>query len=46
MSKNEKKTENISRRLLTKAGIFDNDDFIVDRRDYFKTEAIAPVSFY
>lgn len=32
MSKNEKKTENLSRRLLIKAGIFDNDDFIVEEQ--------------
>lgn len=32
MSKNEKKTENLSRRLLTKAGIFDNSDFIVEEQ--------------
>ncbi len=32
MSKNEKKTENLSRRLLTKAGIFDNDAFIVEEQ--------------
>src|SRR3989344_7085528 len=32
MSKNEKKTENLSRKLLAKAGIFDNDDFIVEEQ--------------
>ncbi len=32
MSKNEKKTENLSRKLLTKAGIFDNSDFIVEEQ--------------
>lgn len=32
MSKNEKKTENLARRLLTKAGIFDNSDFIVEEQ--------------
>ncbi len=32
MLKNEKKTENLSRKLLTKAGIFDNDDFIVEEQ--------------
>ena len=32
MSKNEKKTENLSRRLLTKAGIFDSSDFIVEEQ--------------
>lgn len=32
MSKNEKKTENISRRLLKQAGIFDNDNFIVEEQ--------------
>jgi len=32
MSKNEKKTENLSRKLLAKAGIFDNDGFIVEEQ--------------
>lgn len=32
MSKNEKKTENLSRRLLVAAGIFDNGDFIVEEQ--------------
>jgi len=32
MGKNEKKTENLSRKLLTKAGIFDNSDFIVEEQ--------------
>ncbi len=32
MSKNEKKTENLSRRLLIKAGIFDNSDFVVEEQ--------------
>lgn len=32
MSKNEKKTENLSRKLLTEAGIFDNSDFIVEEQ--------------
>jgi len=32
MSKNEKKTENLSRRLLIKAGMFDNRDFIVEEQ--------------
>ena len=32
MTKNEKKTENLARRLLTKAGIFDNSDFIVEEQ--------------
>ncbi len=32
MSKNEKKTENLARKLLTKAGIFGNDDFIVEEQ--------------
>jgi type I restriction-modification system DNA methylase subunit len=32
MSKNEKKTENLSRKLLTRVGIFDNDDFIVEEQ--------------
>lgn len=29
---NEKKTENLSRKLLTKVGIFDNDNFIVEEQ--------------
>src|SRR3989344_7801408 len=32
MSRNEKKTENLSRKLLAKAGIFDNEDFIVEEQ--------------
>ena len=32
MTKNEKKTENLSRRLLKKAGIFENDNFIVEEQ--------------
>ena len=32
MSKNEKKTENLSRKLLTRVGIFDNDNFIVEEQ--------------
>ena len=32
MSKNEKKTENLSRKLLTRVGIFDNEDFIVEEQ--------------
>ena len=32
MSRNEKKTENLSRKLLAKVGIFDNDDFIVEEQ--------------
>ena len=32
MTKNEKKTENLARKLLTKAGIFDNSDFIVEEQ--------------
>lgn len=32
MSKNEKKTENLSRKLLAKAGIFDNENFIVEEQ--------------
>lgn len=32
MSKNEKKTENLSRKLLTKVGIFDNEDFLVEEQ--------------
>lgn len=32
MSKNEKKTENLSRKLLTKVGIFNNNDFIVEEQ--------------
>lgn len=32
MSKNEKKTENLSRKLLTRAGIFDNSNFIVEEQ--------------
>ncbi|MCX6723083.1 MAG: hypothetical protein NT094_03365 [Candidatus Staskawiczbacteria bacterium] len=32
MSKNEKITENLSRRFLIKADIFDNDDFIVEEQ--------------
>lgn len=32
MSKNEKKTENLSRKLLSKAGIFDNSDFLVEEQ--------------
>ncbi|MFA6050239.1 MAG: N-6 DNA methylase [Candidatus Paceibacterota bacterium] len=32
MSKNEKKTENLSRKLLARAGIFDNDNFIVEEQ--------------
>ena len=29
MPKNEKKTENLSRKLLKKVGIFDNNNFII-----------------
>ena len=29
---NEKKTENLSRKLLTRVGIFDNDNFIVEEQ--------------
>lgn len=32
MSKNEKKTENLSRKLLTKVGIFNNNDFIIEEQ--------------
>ena len=32
MSKNEKKTENLARRLLKQVGIFDNDNFIVEEQ--------------
>src|SRR3989338_7710741 len=32
MSRNEKKTENLSRRLLKKVDIFDNDNFIVEEQ--------------
>jgi type I restriction-modification system DNA methylase subunit len=32
MSKNEKKTENLSRRLLSRVGIFDNNDFLVEEQ--------------
>ena len=32
MSKNEKKTENLSRKLLTRVGIFNNADFIVEEQ--------------
>ena len=32
MPKNEKKTENLARKLLTKAGIFGNDEFIVEEQ--------------
>ncbi len=32
MSKNEKKTENLSRKLLAKAGIFNDDNFIVEEQ--------------
>lgn len=32
MSKNEKKTENLTRKLLLKVGIFDNDDFVVEEQ--------------
>lgn len=32
MSKNEKKTENLSRKFLTKVGIFDNEEFIVEEQ--------------
>lgn len=32
MGKNEKKTENLSRKLLTKVGIFNNNDFIVEEQ--------------
>src|SRR3990167_8503501 len=32
MSRNEKKTENLSRKLLAKVGIFDNTDFIVEEQ--------------
>jgi type I restriction enzyme M protein len=32
MSKNEKKTENLSRRLLSRVGIFDNDNFLVEEQ--------------
>ncbi len=32
MTKNEKKTENLARRLLRKGGIFDNENFIVEEQ--------------
>ena len=32
MGKNEKKTENVTRKLLAGAGILDNDDFIVEEQ--------------
>jgi len=32
MSKNEKKTENLSRKFLTEVGIFNSDDFIVEEQ--------------
>jgi type I restriction-modification system DNA methylase subunit len=32
MPKNEKKTENLARKLLIRADIFDNDDFIVEEQ--------------
>ena len=32
MSKNEKKTENLSRKFLARVGIFDNDNFIVEEQ--------------
>ena len=32
MTKNEKKTENLSRKLLKRANIFENDDFIIEEQ--------------